>query len=134
MPSTILVLVLPIQGTLTLDRHFYVSLAEYAGLDWLSEHASPDDVVLASPSYSLYIPSNTGARVVYGHAFETVRAEERLTAVLAFYEGENCDLLADEGVDFVVYGPREEALGGGCVPDQEAVYSSSEISIFQIGD
>lgn len=118
----------------TADARLYVSQAEEESFDWLDEHATPDDVVLASPGYSMYIPAQTGARVVYGHPFETLRAPEREAAVLAFYAGENCDLPAAEAVDYVVYGPREVRLGDGCRPDGEPVYASGDLSIYQTSD
>jgi hypothetical protein len=134
VPSTILVLVLPLQGTLTLDSRFYVTQSEQAGLDWLQANASPDDVVLASPGFSLYLPGQAGTRVVYGHPFETVRAVEREAAVYAYYAGDDCDELAVENVAFVVYGPREAAIGDGCRPDGGSVFSSGDITIYQARD
>jgi hypothetical protein len=131
VPSTILVLVLPLHGTLTLDPRYYLTLSEQDGRDWLQANAPASDVVLASPGYSAFIPGYAGTRVVYGHPFETVRAEEREAAVLAFYAGDDCDLIADEQVAYVVYGPREAALGGGCRPDGEAIYSSGDLDIYQ---
>jgi hypothetical protein len=100
----------------------------------LEANASPDEVVLASPGYSLYLPGQTGMRVVYAHPFETVRAEEREAAVYAFYAGDDCDSLAVEDITFVVYGPREAALGDGCRPGGESVYSSGDITIYQTRD
>jgi hypothetical protein len=130
-PSTVLILVIPLPGTLSHDDLFYVTQTEYDALEWLEANATSDNVVLASPTYSLHIPAQAGARVVYGHPFETVQAETRQGAVLDYYAGDSCDLVADEGVDFVVYGPREERLGGGCLPDEEPIYISDDIIIYQ---
>lgn len=133
-PSTVMALTLPLYGTVTLDQRLYVNETELAGLDWLKQHTSPDDVVLASPSYSVFIPGYSGARVVYGHDFETVRAAEREAAAMAFYGGSKCELPAQEGVDFVVYGPREAAIGDSCVTSGTPVFSSDGIRIYEAGD
>jgi hypothetical protein len=65
--------------------------------------------VLASPRLGLFVPGQTGARSYYGHPFETIEAEQKRANVEAFYRGEVEQLPA--GVDWVIYGPSEQALG-----------------------
>ena len=132
-PSMVLAIGIPTLGIASRDKNYYVTNSEQDGLDWLGENAPSDAIVLASPSYSLYIPVYGRSRVVYGHPFETVQADERREAVLDFYEGKRCDVVADEGVDYIVYGLREFELGDGCAPDAEPVFSSGDVSIYQAG-
>ena len=134
VPSTVLALTIPVQGIVTGNEFFYITSAEADALNWLDDNAAAESIVLAAPSFSLFIPGSSNARVLYGHPFETIRAEERLSAVLAFYEGEDCGLIADESIDYVIYGPREDALGGECRPDDKATYTSGNVSIYQVGD
>jgi hypothetical protein len=80
-------------------------------------------VVLASPAVSLWLPAWVNARVVYGHPYETLQASTKRQAVLEWYRaqpGFDCTALLNGQyafedrryhVSYVVYGPREQALG-----------------------
>ncbi len=82
---------------------------ELAAFTWLSENAAVDDVVLASPRVSMFVPGQAGTRVFYGHPFETLEAEKKRAMVEAFYHGETETIPTP--VDFIIYGPAEQALG-----------------------
>jgi len=129
-PTTILAIVLPMYGTLDRESGFsyYISRAENESLIWLGQHAGPQDVVLASPEFSLFIPT-VGPRVVYGHPFETLNAEARRSEVLDYYTGQSCGVIGAEGVDYVVFGPRERNLappGVACPAPGDPVFASSD--------
>jgi hypothetical protein len=89
--------------------------------DGLADRAQ-NTVVLAAPAPSAWLPAWAGTRVVYGHPFETLRAEARLAAVEAWYalDGSDpaaCSVLLDSlNIRYVLVGPLERALGpAGCV-------------------
>ncbi|HEC23247.1 MAG TPA: hypothetical protein ENI95_10060 [Chloroflexi bacterium] len=130
-PTVVLAVVLPLVGTFSPEagHYYYISQDEYDALTWLEENADPGTLVLASPDLSLFIPVY-GHRVVYGHPFETLHAEERQQAVLAFYAGEDCRVVDEEGVEYIVIGPRERNLaasdGAACPVDGEPVYRSPD--------
>lgn len=138
IPSTALAVVLPMIGSLQLKAQgggqYYVSRGEVEALDWLgSDTGSPGALVLASPELSLFLPAH-GLRVVYGHPFETLDAEARLDAVEAYFNGADCSVIAREGVDYVLVGPRERALQGGgsmCAPGMLVFESSDgEVAVY----
>jgi hypothetical protein len=138
VPSTVLAIVVYLVGTLNPAQsgYYYTNSAENQALSWLQDDAKPDALVLASPSFSLFIPEH-GLRVVYGHPFETINAEARKQAVDAFYRGQDCGVVAREGVDYVVVGPREQTLAGGqemCpVAGTEVFHSADgEITIYEV--
>ncbi len=83
--------------------------------DELQKVAQYDEVVLASPNISLWLPVQTEQRPVYGHEFETVPNEERADQVFDFYRGKDCETLLGEDlpfrVAFVLWGPKEDDLG-----------------------
>ncbi|NJL93795.1 MAG: hypothetical protein HC915_08690 [Anaerolineae bacterium] len=84
--------------------------------DWLNANAEPGEVALAARSPALWLPARTSLRVVYGHPFESVPAEERLNQMRAFYRGEDCStLVTGEGLPFqahyILWGPAEEKTG-----------------------
>ena len=41
-------------------------------------------LILSSPEMGLFIPAQTGRRVLYGHPFETVNADAEKDLVLVF--------------------------------------------------
>jgi hypothetical protein len=68
--------------------------------------------------------------VVYGHPYETLHPAQRRAEVEAFYNGEDCSVVTDESVDYIIVGPREEALAdpsGGemCPIDGQPVFTSA---------
>ncbi|MDX1991728.1 MAG: hypothetical protein SF029_05040 [bacterium] len=120
------VLALPVQSFAAFDSRSTSSLLlerDYVGVfDWLKDRVEPEDVVLAAPSTSLWVPSRTGAHVVYGHPTLTLNAAEKRREVEAWYrmqETETCDALLNGSgarygsyrVSYVIVGPRENRLG-----------------------
>ena len=93
-----------------------------AAFAWIRANARSSDVILASPTVSLWLPGWAGTRVVYGHPFETLNAETRKQAVLAWYNDggrENCDAVLHSdtySVRYVIVGPEENALGETTCP------------------
>ncbi len=128
MPTTVLALVIPVRMATQWLREdggqYYISHSEEQVFEWLAEHA-PGAVVLASPETGLHLPVYD-VRVVYGHSMETINAAERGAAVLAFFSGEDCSVLSDESVDYVLVGPRERELAGSesCAIAGPAVYQT----------
>ncbi|MCC6904937.1 MAG: hypothetical protein IT326_03780 [Anaerolineae bacterium] len=129
-PSTVVALVLPLVGASTEQGapYYFLSRGESAALSWLQDSADPESIVLAAPSFSLFIPIH-GQRVVYAHPFETLHAEERERAVLDYYSGSDCSVVEREQVDYVVYGERERQISDAamtCKPAGEPVYTSPD--------
>ncbi len=110
--------------------------------DWLASQTGDRDVILAAPEVSVWIPVWVGARVVYGHPTETMDAPLKRGAVLRWFalsNTEECAPLLDGAysfrgsyrVNFVVYGPRERALGGGgCLRGLQFVASFGSVDIY----
>jgi hypothetical protein len=104
---------------------------EAAALTWLREHTTSDEVILASPRLSLFIPTHTQARVFYGHPFETIEAKKKKAMVEAFYRGESETL--SPPVDLIVYGPSEQKLGKPSILDTlPMVFSLNSLSIYEV--
>jgi hypothetical protein len=98
------------------DPMYYQSNDELATLQWLDENAPDQSVVLASPQFANIIPAKTNMRVVYGHPFETVDAENQLVKIESYYDGEMPEKdiqqwFSNENVSYVIFGPREKLLG-----------------------
>lgn len=119
LPSNFITLLIPLVGAVAnqeqgadvgimLNRD-YVDL-----FTWLDEFGVEDEVVLASPKVSLWIPARTPLRVVYGHPYETVPTEQRLDEVEDFFTGRNCEAVFDHtdgfSIAYLVYGPMERQM------------------------
>ncbi len=119
LPTNVLVLGIPLFGAVLnpdsgLDTGMLLESGYVDGMHWLRNNAKPDEVVLAAPKVSLWIPAYTDLVVVYGHPFETIHAEERLKQVEAWYRGKDCETLLSAAMPFhvryIFWGPREQML------------------------
>ena len=113
LPSTILLLLTGVFGALGRAPLLYLAADEARALDWIRAETPAQALILAAPETGRWIPGWTGRRVIYGHPYETVNAEAEEARVLAAYQssdGLDPQVLAEYGVDYVIYGPRERAL------------------------
>ncbi len=130
LPTTIIAVVLPMMTSLSLSQQgggpYFVQRGELQAMAWL-EARDPGALVLASPETSLFLPVY-GLRVVYGHPFETLHAERRRQSVEAFYRGWDCSVVENEGVEYILVGPREHRLSPGeiCPVGGEIAFESSD--------
>ena len=108
---------------------------------WLQENIQPTEIVLASPATSLFIPAGAGNRVLYGHPFETIEAEEKKALVEEFFR-EGVGSRAGREIArlyrpaYVFYGPRERELGE---PASEhgiltVVYQNESVTIMDLAE
>jgi len=130
-------LVIALMGALTRHESLFMTRDEHAALAWLSEHAAPDALVIASPQTGLYIPAWAGQRVVYGHRFETANADLRRQQLLAFFQRGDPALLSDPSLqpNYVFFGPREQALAPGDwrpEPTWRPVYHQGRVTIYAL--
>lgn len=123
--SNIMMTILPIMIIARSDDAEILLQTDYvAAFDWLQGRTNGQDVILASPQASLWIPSWLGGRVVYGHPDMTLDAHNKETAVRQWYSADDvdkCDVGFLDGiytgderaypVTYVLYGPEERLLG-----------------------
>jgi len=92
------------------------SRGEVLANEWLRAHTAPKDTVLCALDTGNYVPARAGNRVFLGHTPETIRAEEKKQLVARFFSAAADDawrqqFLREWGIAYVLYGPRERALG-----------------------
>jgi hypothetical protein len=107
--TNLLILSAGVFGASARDPALYLTRSEYQALEWMRMHTSEDTVILASPEMGRFIPALTGRRVLYGHPFETVNAEEKEQLVAEFFS--DSAKLQVNTVDYIFFGPRERELG-----------------------
>ena len=128
-----------VQASKQLDPNIYIPGAVQEGLDWLSENSHPNDLILADEVIGLYIPSATGRRVIYGHPFETVNADQEQELVRLFFQGqmlpENIQTeLIDRGVKYI-FSAKEVNPDLALWINQQGysvVFNSGKVQIFLV--
>ncbi|MGB2962628.1 MAG: hypothetical protein WBB69_01440 [Anaerolineales bacterium] len=141
LPTNGMVLMSGVQASTQLDPKIYIPKAVQEGLDWLSENSHTNDLVLADEVVGLYIPSATGRRVIYGHPFETVNADQELELVRLFFQGqmlpENIQTeLIDRGVKYIFSTNELNQDLASWINQQgfAGVFKSGKVQIFLVTD
>lgn len=140
IPTNLIVVLAGVHGARTHDAKLYLSQAESQALDWITKGTDPDALILSSPELGGFTPALTGRRVIYGHPFETINADQEKAAVVDYLSGsmtlaEERLFLAGRGVDYVFYGPREQAFDGELdVGDFSVVFLTGDVTIYQVGE
>lgn len=139
LPSTLLMIASAALAAANGHPDTVVSRAELAAVEWLAEHSQPEDIVLASYELSGFITARSGRRVFMGHWTETVNLPHKRAAATRFYgsasDGERQNLVRDYGIQYVVHGPRERAMGdfdpthAGYL---QPVFHSQDVTIYRV--
>jgi hypothetical protein len=132
IPSNLVVVGSGLYGAREKDSTIVLQAEEHEAYRWLSMNGLPGSVILTGPKAGNRIPAYANLRVIYGHPFETIDAEEQLELVEKFYSSEISvneflSMIRDLYVTYVFYGPEEKALG-------EVVWLKSQSLVFQSGD
>jgi hypothetical protein len=120
------------------DYPYYLYQDEIAALRWLETNTDGDAVVLSTLTIGQYVPAETGAHAFLAHWAQTVDYYGKEAAVERFFASdgaatERAQIIADFGVDYIIYGPAERALGGYGFDDNAAfqrVFASGEVAIY----
>ncbi len=103
-------------------------------VDWLSEHATSDDVVLSAPRSGQLLAARGGVVAYIGHPMEMLFYEQKAPLVTAFYRGEaSLAELPACGCDWLLIGPYERALGAGDGPPGAVLaYRRDDVAIYRL--
>jgi hypothetical protein len=128
---------------LDLSRHdypYYLYKDEIKAMEWLDEHAQPDDVIFSSLTVGQYIPAMTGSHAYLAHWAQTVDFFTKTDMVNTFYgaqtgQAEQAKILVDEEVDYIFFGPAEQALGIETMAVSNTlteVYSNLLVTVYKV--
>jgi hypothetical protein len=115
-----------------------ITSSEYSAFQWIEKFTDEESLILASPELGMYLPAHTGRKVLYGHPFETVYAEETERLVTQFYQGDwnevsAINFIIDNYIDYVFFGERESKLGSPEYFSQlNVIYESDQVKIFNV--
>jgi hypothetical protein len=135
LPTSWLVLLSAQHGIQTREPLLYLSRGEEQALNWLEHNTPVNALVLTGPETGLFIPAQTGRRVLFGHPFETVNAGiEKANVTEYFLNGGASPPLATQfPVDYVLVGPREQKLGEfTSTAGLQVVYQANGVTIYAI--
>ena len=140
IPTNLIILLTGFHGVRTLDPILYLADDEVRALAWIAENTPPDALILASPALGNFIPAHTGRRVIYGHPYETINADNEKEAAEQFFKGilspdGRQSFLDEKGVNYIFCGPREQEFGDGCTDwDYEVMFSVGQVMILLVGE
>jgi hypothetical protein len=140
LPSVLLLMMfLPLGALNTGDLPFYLSRADRVVIQWLATHATPRDIVLASPSISNLIPALTDARVYAGHTHETYQANRKKAEIIQFFDAmsdaQRREFLQRHSITFVYAHPNAYSMGafdGKGVSYLEPLLRQGDIILYRV--
>jgi hypothetical protein len=138
LPTLVIIFILPFIGIFGLNSWFYQTSQESQAFNWIASNTRGDAVILAAPDTGLILPALTGRRVIYGHPFETVNADQEKKHVTDYFSAvqtaqQEDDYLRKSQVAYVFYGPREAALGKpGDLNRYPIVFQSGNVAVYAI--
>lgn len=139
LPTLFVIIFLGLNAVTQHNPKIVMLQTENDALGWISTNTSMDAVILASPDIGLFIPAETGRRVIYGHPFETTYANQKEQDITDFYSAawtavKAEEYLAENNIDYIFWGPRERALGNPIyLRELPVVFSSGNVEILASG-
>lgn len=124
------------------DYPFYLYRDDVAALDWLRDNTVADDIVLSSLTMGQYVPAFSGNTAFLAHWAQTVDFYDKRERVARFFDAgapdeERTETVSTFGVDFVLHGPAERALGDYDVTNTswlELAFSTPKVGVYRVKD
>jgi hypothetical protein len=128
---------------LDLSRHdypYYLHRDDVAALDWLRENTPADDIVLSSLTMGQYVPALSGHTAFLAHWAQTVGFYDKQERVTRFFDAttldeERAETLFTFGIDYVLHGPAERALGDydpATTPWLRLAFSNPQVDVYAV--
>jgi len=116
LPTTILLYLGALSAARYVAEPAFHPPDQLAAFDWLRLNGQPGDAALSAYETGNVLPVFTPLLAYVGHGPETIFIQDKLPRVRAFYDADTPDterlrLLEDGGIDYVIFGPHEAALG-----------------------
>jgi hypothetical protein len=106
IPSNIILILLSVSAVAQSNQNLVMKDSLWDGLQWVSMSTPAKSLILTTPSIGLYIPAYTNDRVIYGHPYETAKAQVNKENAEAFFskmdQEQKQKYLISEGVDYIL--------------------------------
>jgi hypothetical protein len=99
IPTNLIVITSGLQAISERNPKIFLEGNLEEGLQWIEANSPETSLVLADAETGLYVPSQTGRRVIYGHPFETIQAEEEKALLAEIYGQKQSDQYYREMLD-----------------------------------
>jgi len=139
LPTNLIVVASGIQAASNKDQKIYYARQLYDGMAWISEFTPQHALVLTDQDTGLLIPSNTGRRVISGHPFETVDAENQNAFLTTFFYGTQEDSfyqknITEKSIDVLfLSGEISPSLEKWIDLRFEPAYQNDQVRIYLVG-
>jgi len=122
------------------DYPYYLSKDEINAMDWIAQHAGPNDVVMSSLTIGQYIPVITGSHAYLAHWAQTLDFFNKTAAVTTFYSAltstdQRQAILRQGNVAYVFSGPAENALGNASLSSLQnlkPVFTEDNVVVYAV--
>lgn len=120
------------------DDIFFIRNNVSSAIDWMDRNIEKNSVILSDESNGLKIPALGHYKVVYGHPFESIRADEMKLNVSNIWTGQMSEENAKEfiieyDVDYVFCGYKVSINECPKITNQyKVVYNTEHVAIFQV--
>jgi hypothetical protein len=137
-PSNLLMMLAGVNSVITENPYVVLTDDQWEAMRWLRENTLAGTVVLTDDELGTMAPAwGNGARVLYGHPFETPSADLLLQDVTAFYNGDmppgiQADFIAYWGIQLVIVQEDrfQFQLPANCVE----TWRSGSVAIYRVVD
>ncbi len=138
LPSSLLIFSGSLNAINHQDQIFYYKENILEATEWLSSKGSHKSIVLATEDNGRIIPALANFKVVYGHPFESINAEQTKKDVDDFWannlsEEQSWNLIKKYKVDYILC--EYETTRNSCqtiTSTMEIMYEARNIAIFQV--
>lgn len=139
VPAVLIVpLIIARSAAATPDFPTYIPQTEAAAMQWLSQHVSEEDVVLADYPTGNYLPRLIRGKVFLGQLDFTTDLDGKLTQLNTFWHEDTpvewrSAFLEEWGIDYIYQGSYErQIMRGEVIPPGEIVYDRDGIFIYRV--
>lgn len=138
LPTPLLLLIMTSTAIAARNPLYYFRADELNAIQWIKEHDPDRSIILAAETTGSMIPAVSRLRVLYGHPFETIQAEDEKKVIIDFFSGnmpagQVKSYLTSKQVDWILWGPRERELGKPeFLVDQQPARQFGEVSLYHL--
>lgn len=133
--TNVLVIGAGVAAVVARDPTVFLTTGEARALEWLQANTAEETVVLTDLETGNFIPAWTGRRVVYGHPFESLHAEERRVLINRFFDGQMSarevdEFISENNISIIWVGPRESQLSNFDTSSLKRIYDSNGVVLY----
>ncbi len=140
IPTYVFLILWSVMAAVGHDPSYYHEQPLISAIEWVGQHGTKEDGVLAAYSNGTIIPTVADVRVLAGHHTETVAVDERKAEIVQFFQGDTPDswrrdLLRRFSMTYVLYSPEERALGSfdpARAGYLQEVFTSGDVHLYRV--